>query len=159
MAAVYVPRSPTTGVFYGVVRTHLSELLAAVDAQTDGAGLPGFVVNEFRKFLRCGVLAQSTFTRSCSTASSCASRTAHCASNPAAPPTDDDVRRVVARVRRRLEALGIAVVTVADHDADPLADESPALASLSRAATLGRTALGRHTGRGPLRLGADPDAP
>ena len=24
--------------------------------QTDGSGLPGFVVNEFRKFLRCGVL-------------------------------------------------------------------------------------------------------
>jgi len=56
VAAVYVPRSPTTGVLYGVVRTHLSELLAAVDAQTDGNGLPGFVVNEFRKFLRCGVL-------------------------------------------------------------------------------------------------------
>src|SRR2546426_11649143 len=57
MAAVYVLRSPTTGVLYGVVRTHLTELLAAVDAQTGGSGLPGFVVNEFRKFLRCGVLA------------------------------------------------------------------------------------------------------
>ena len=57
MAAVYVPRSPTTGVLYAVVRTHLSELLAAVAAQTDGSGLPGFVVGEFRKFLRCGVLA------------------------------------------------------------------------------------------------------
>jgi Transposase zinc-binding domain len=57
MAAVYVPRSPTTGVLYGIVRTHLTEFLAAVDAQTDGSGLPGFVVNEFRRFLRCGVLA------------------------------------------------------------------------------------------------------
>ena len=57
MAAVYLPRSPTTGVLYGVVRTHLTEFLAAADAQTDGGGLPGFVVNEFRKFLRCGVLA------------------------------------------------------------------------------------------------------
>jgi hypothetical protein len=28
-----------------------------VDAETDGSGVPGFVVNEFRKFLRCGVLA------------------------------------------------------------------------------------------------------
>src|SRR5207245_8145232 len=28
-----------------------------VHAQTGGSGLPGFVVNEFRKFLRCGVLA------------------------------------------------------------------------------------------------------
>ncbi len=30
---------------------------SAVDAETDGSGVPGFVVNEFRKFLRCGVLA------------------------------------------------------------------------------------------------------
>ena len=57
MAAVYAPRSPTTGVLYGVVRTHLTEFLAAVDAETDGSGLPGFVVHELRKFLRCGVLS------------------------------------------------------------------------------------------------------
>jgi hypothetical protein len=49
VVAAYVPRSPTTGVLYGVVRTHLTEFLAAVDVQTDGGGLPGFVVNEFRK--------------------------------------------------------------------------------------------------------------
>jgi hypothetical protein len=57
VATVYVPRSPTTGVLHGVVRTHLTAFLAAVDAEADGSGLPGFVVNEFRKFLRCGVLA------------------------------------------------------------------------------------------------------
>ena len=57
MAGVYVPRSPTTGVLYGIVRTHLTDFLATVDARTDGAGLPAFVVAEFRKFLRCGVLA------------------------------------------------------------------------------------------------------
>ena len=50
--AVYVPRSPATGVLHRVVRAHLTEFLAAVDAQTDGSGLPGFIVNEFRKFLR-----------------------------------------------------------------------------------------------------------
>jgi len=44
--------SPTTGVLHRVVRAHLTEFLAAVDAQTDGSGLPGFIVNEFRKFLR-----------------------------------------------------------------------------------------------------------
>ena len=79
--------------------------------------------------------------------------------HPASPPTDDDVRRVVARVRRRLERLGVAGATVAEEDADPLADESAALASLSRAAILGRTALGPRAGRGPVRVGADPDAP
>jgi hypothetical protein len=54
VAVVYMPRSPASGVLYGVVHTHLAPFLAAVDAQTEG-GLPGFVVNEFRKFLRCGV--------------------------------------------------------------------------------------------------------
>ena len=44
-------------MLYGVVRTHLTEFLAAVDAQTDGSGVPAFVVKEFRKFLRCGMLA------------------------------------------------------------------------------------------------------
>lgn len=63
------------------------------------------------------------------------------------------------RVWRRLARLGIVAATTAEGDVDPLADESEALAGLSRAAVLGRTALGRRTGRGPLRLGADPDAP
>lgn len=57
MAAVYVSRSPTTSVLYGVVRATLGALVAAVDAETDGNGLPGVVVNEFRKFFRCGVLS------------------------------------------------------------------------------------------------------
>ena len=48
MAGVYVPRSPTTGVLYGVVRTHLAAFLAEVEARTDG--LPPFVVNEFRNY-------------------------------------------------------------------------------------------------------------
>jgi len=77
----------------------------------------------------------------------------------AALPTDDDVRRVVARVRRRLERLGLAAASSDDSDADPLAEESPALAGLSRAAILGRAALGPRAGRGPERIGADPDAP
>jgi hypothetical protein len=43
--SVYVPRSPTSGVLYRVVRRHLTELIAEVDAQTYGAGLTGVVVN------------------------------------------------------------------------------------------------------------------
>src|SRR5207244_8340258 len=46
--------------------------------------------------------------------------------HPASPPTDDDVRRVVARVRRRLERLGLSRATFTDEDTDPLADESAA---------------------------------
>ena len=77
----------------------------------------------------------------------------------ASPPADEDVRRVVARVRRRLERLGVTGAASADEDVDPLADESPALAGLSRAAILGRAALGPRAGRRPMRIGADPDAP
>jgi len=53
----YVPRTPTTGVLYGVVRAHLAAFVATLDARTDGSGLPPFVRAEFDKFLRCGVLA------------------------------------------------------------------------------------------------------
>jgi hypothetical protein len=57
VAGVYIPRSPTTGVLYGVVRAHWSAFAATVRERTDGMGLPSFVISEFRKFLRCGVLA------------------------------------------------------------------------------------------------------
>ena len=57
MGGVYVPRSPTAGVLYGVVRGHWSDFAAEVRDRTDGAGLPAFVVGECRKFLCCGVLA------------------------------------------------------------------------------------------------------
>ncbi len=276
MAGVYAPRSPTTGVLYGVVRTHLADFLAVVEARTDG--LPPFVVHEFRKFLRCGVLAHGfarvrcgdcTFERlvpfSCKGRGFCpscggrrmAERAVHLVEHvlppdvpvrqwvlsvphrlryrlaydhrlcrtvlsvfvralrtayrrqarrqglaggetgmvtsvqrfggavnlhvhfhtlvldgvfvrtgdgtpsfhAAVPPTDADVQRVVVRVRRRLERMGLAGPTGSDADADPLADESVALAGLSEAAVLGRAAFGRRAGRGPLRVGADPDAP
>jgi hypothetical protein len=41
VAAIYVPRSPTTRVLYGVVRANLAALVAAVDAETDGSRSPG----------------------------------------------------------------------------------------------------------------------
>jgi len=41
------------------------------------------------------------------------------------------VRRVVARVRRRLARLGVIVAPDADGEVDPLADESGALAGLA----------------------------
>jgi hypothetical protein len=57
MASVYVPRTPTAGVLYGVVRAHLAAFVTTVETRTDGVGLPSFVRAEFDKFLRCGVLA------------------------------------------------------------------------------------------------------
>jgi len=44
------------------------------------------------------------------------------------------VRRVVVRVRRRLERLGVTAPTDTDGDGDPLAEESAALNGLSQAA-------------------------
>jgi hypothetical protein len=79
--------------------------------------------------------------------------------HPAAPPTDADVHRVVRRVRRRLVRLGLVGAPAGDEAADPLGAESLALAGLAQAAVFGRAALGRRAGRGPRRLGADPDAP
>jgi hypothetical protein len=66
---------------------------------------------------------------------------------------------VVRRVHRRLARLGLVAVPAEDVAADPLAEESAALAGLTQAAVLGRAALGGRTGRGPLRVGADPNAP
>jgi hypothetical protein len=66
-------------------------------------------------------------------------------------PTDAEVRRVAVRVRRRLARLGLGEAAGTDGDVDPLVEESQALAGLSRAAVLGRAALGSGSGRGPLR--------
>ena len=58
MSFVYTPRQPTAGLLYEVVRSHLRTFLATVAERTDGAGVPGFVAKELRKFLACGVLAR-----------------------------------------------------------------------------------------------------
>jgi len=164
MAGAYVPRSPTTGVLYGVVRGHWSEFATTVRERTDGVGLPTFVGGEFRKFLRCGVLAHGFVRIRCGDCAferllpfSCKGRgfCPSCGGRRMA----ERVRRVIRRLRRRLARLGIGEVAGTDGDVDPLADESEALAGLSRAAVLGRAALGRRAGHGPLRIGADPDAP
>lgn len=79
----------------------------------------------------------------------------------AAPPTDEEVARVLAQVRRRiLRLLDRRGLLVEDEAAtvDPVAEESAALAGLASASVQGRIALGRRSGRQVLRLGNDPDA-
>ena len=52
------PRDPQAGVLHRVLREHLETFLAArASADPEGVGLPPFVTNELRAFLRCGVLA------------------------------------------------------------------------------------------------------
>jgi hypothetical protein len=65
---------------------------------------------------------------------------------PAAPPTDDDVRRVVARVRRRLERVGVTARSGTDDDVELLAEVSAALARSPRP----RCPAGRPWGAGTI---------
>ncbi len=81
---------------------------------------------------------------------------------PAPPPTNAEVGRVLAtiatRVRRLLRRHGLdAEADLAPPD--QLAEESVALAGISRASIQGRIAVGRRAGRRVWRLGEEPEAP
>lgn len=54
---MYQPRTPAQGVLYQVVRDHFETFRAQAAGLRDGEGLPRFVEQEFRDFLRCGCLA------------------------------------------------------------------------------------------------------
>src|SRR5207253_6747593 len=81
--------------------------------------------------------------------------------HPADPPSDEDVARLLATIRRRVLRLlarrGLAVEGT--PDVDPVAEESPALAGISSASIQGRIALGPRAGARVLQLGREPDAP
>src|SRR3989442_9061036 len=82
---------------------------------------------------------------------------------PLPPPTDDEVggvlARIAARVQRLLRRRGLDPWEAGGVQADPLIDESPALAGISSASVQGRIALGPRAGARVWRLGDDPDAP
>src|SRR5438128_12394102 len=81
--------------------------------------------------------------------------------HPADPPSEEDVARLLATIRRRVLRLlarrGLAVEDA--PDGDPLAEESPALAGISSAAVQGRVALGPRAGARVIQIGREPDAP
>ena len=84
--------------------------------------------------------------------------------DPAPPPTDREVARLLATIRTRILRLlrrrgVLAADETADLDADPLAVEAPVLAQLSAAAVRGRSAFGDRAGTPVLRVGNTPDAP
>ena len=56
-SATYQPRATDQGVLHTVIRQHLETFLAEAARGQAGASLPGFVEQEFRDFLTCGVLA------------------------------------------------------------------------------------------------------
>jgi hypothetical protein len=56
-SAAYRPRDPAASALHHVVRDHFETFRAHAAHLRDGEGLPGFVEQEFRDFLRCGWLA------------------------------------------------------------------------------------------------------
>ena len=81
--------------------------------------------------------------------------------HPADPPSDEEVARLLATVRRRVLRLltrrGLAVEDAPDQES--LTEESPALAGISSAAVQGRVALGPRAGARVVQLGREPNAP
>ena len=84
------------------------------------------------------------------------------------PPTDEDVQRLVATVRKRivrlLERCGLGDPTTpgdaaADTDSDPVHAAEPALAPLLGASVQGAVAFGPDAGALVRRIGRDPRAP
>jgi hypothetical protein len=57
LAAVYRRRDPTATPLYPLVQHHLETFLAETAAADDGDGIPQWVEDDFRAYLRCGILA------------------------------------------------------------------------------------------------------
>jgi hypothetical protein len=82
--------------------------------------------------------------------------------HPAPPPSDEEVARVLATVRRGVRRLlarrGLEPGDDETEPPDRLAEESFALAGIVSASVQGRVALGPRAGAGVRRLGWEPDA-
>jgi len=82
---------------------------------------------------------------------------------PLPPPTDEEVAVVLARIATRVQRLlkrrGLDHGKADSSPADPVVEESPALAGITSASVQGSIALGPRAGARVWRLGEDPDAP
>ncbi|MGH7391260.1 MAG: transposase [Candidatus Rokuibacteriota bacterium] len=82
---------------------------------------------------------------------------------PLAPPTDEEIgvvlARIATRVQRLLKRRGLDPGEGDLFQADPVVEASPALAGISSASIQGRIALGPRAGARVWRVGDDPDAP
>jgi len=59
----YRRREPEKSLLHKKVREHLKTFLA--ELEQDGSGLPRFVVAEFERYLRCGILANGFVRARC----------------------------------------------------------------------------------------------
>src|SRR5207245_9666769 len=55
----YRRREPERTLLHATVRAHLSTFLAQMEQRGDAAGLPGFVIPEFERYLACGIEAKA----------------------------------------------------------------------------------------------------
>ena len=62
----YRRREPERTLLHATVRAHLKTFLAEMEQRGDGAGLPGFVISEFERYLACGILAHGFARVRCS---------------------------------------------------------------------------------------------
>src|SRR6266481_5347132 len=62
----YRRREPERTLLHAIVRAHLKTFLAETEQRGDGAGLPGFVISEFERYLACGILAHGFARVRCS---------------------------------------------------------------------------------------------
>jgi len=80
-----------------------------------------------------------------------------------APPSDEEVTRLLATVRRRIirvvRRCGIDLETGLEDETDTLSLDYPALAEMQGASVLGRVATGPRAGQRVMRLGGGPSAP
>src|SRR5579872_1125308 len=59
LALAYAPRRPTETVLYGLVRQHLESFLARAREHYE-SGLPRYVEQELRAYLKCGCSARAS---------------------------------------------------------------------------------------------------
>src|SRR5947207_518331 len=82
---------------------------------------------------------------------------------PLPPPTDEEVgvvlARIAARVQRLLKRRGFDASDADLLQADPVVEDSPALAGISSASIQGAHRTRSSRGRPRVARGADPDAP
>src|SRR5947209_15517546 len=62
----YRRREPERTLLHATVRAHLKTFLAETEQRGDGAGLPGFGISEFERYLACGILAHGFARVRCS---------------------------------------------------------------------------------------------
>jgi hypothetical protein len=57
LAPAYLPRKPTETILYKVVQQNLEDFLAHARENYEG-GLPRYVEQEFRAYLKCGLFSE-----------------------------------------------------------------------------------------------------